>query len=135
MTTLMIGGGGGSSAVDVLKSHNSTGSGHLSILSSVNSSILNGVSGNSCNSPANKQQQRVNANYSHRLVEKYLEEAQHTGDVLLNGKNLSEFPSKLVAKFDLSDTITAGNLKNEIFPPLQIEINFLCVVQICRRII
>jgi hypothetical protein len=47
-------------------------------------------------------------NYSFKYIEKYLEEAQLTGDLQLSNKNLNQYPTKLALKYDLSDTITAG---------------------------
>lgn len=52
--------------------------------------------------------------YSLKCIERLLEEAQNTGDLLLSNKNLNEFPSKLAAKYDLSDTINADLSKNQL---------------------
>jgi hypothetical protein len=45
-----------------------------------------------------------------KLLHRLLEEASQTGDLILNNKNLNEFPSKIAVSYDLSDTITAGKI-------------------------
>lgn len=45
-----------------------------------------------------------------KMVQRLLDEASQTGDLILNGRNLTEYPAKLASNFDLSDTLTAGNL-------------------------
>lgn len=43
-----------------------------------------------------------------------LDEASQTGDLLLCGKNLNEYPSKIAQAYDLSDTIYADLSKNHL---------------------
>ena len=43
-----------------------------------------------------------------RPVDRILEEAQSTGEVLLSGRKLRDYP-KIRANYDLVDTIHAGN--------------------------
>lgn len=45
-----------------------------------------------------------------RTIERAFEDARHTGDINLNGRKLREFP-KMAPKYDLVDTITAGEMK------------------------
>lgn len=42
-----------------------------------------------------------------RTVDRVFEEAQFTGEILLNGRKLRDYP-KLCAKYDLSDTVLVG---------------------------
>ncbi|XP_052784941.1 leucine-rich repeat and calponin homology domain-containing protein 2-like isoform X5 [Mya arenaria] len=46
-------------------------------------------------------------------IERVFEDAQHTGEILLNGRKLREYP-KLAAKYDLVDTISADVSKNRM---------------------
>ena len=48
-------------------------------------------------------------NSSVKLMQRLLDEASQTGELLLTARNLTEFPSKLALVYDLSDTIYAGN--------------------------
>lgn len=49
-----------------------------------------------------------------KLIQRLLEETSQTGDLILNNKNLNEFPTKIANNFDLSDTITADLSKNHL---------------------
>lgn len=81
------------------------------------SSLANPASSNSTTvaSTANTNQSSTNNtikqvfnNSALKLIQRLLDEASQTGDLLLNNKNLNEFPSKIASNYDLSDTITAG---------------------------
>lgn len=50
-----------------------------------------------------------------KLMQRLLDEASQTGELVLNGRNLTEFPSKLALVYDLSDTIFAGMLSDSSF--------------------
>ena len=56
-----------------------------------------------------------------RTVEKTLEEAQYTGEVILYGRKLKEYP-KVSNKYDLVDTIHTGEF---VLAPQKFEILFL----------
>lgn len=43
-----------------------------------------------------------------KIIQRLLDEASQTGDLLLTSRNLNEFPSKLAINYDLSDTLNAG---------------------------
>ncbi len=49
-----------------------------------------------------------------KMLQLLLDEASQTGELLLNGKNLNEYPTKIAAAYDLSDTITADLSKNHL---------------------
>ncbi|KAL3846998.1 hypothetical protein ACJMK2_017937 [Sinanodonta woodiana] len=46
-----------------------------------------------------------------RSIERVFEEAQHTGEIILSGRKLREYP-KIASKYDLADTISADLSKN-----------------------
>lgn len=48
-------------------------------------------------------------------MQRLLDEASQTGELLLTARNLTEFPSKLALVYDLSDTIYAGKHKKTVF--------------------
>jgi len=80
-----------------------------------NTSILNGSvvgGGNGINVVATSATSSKNLlnNSTIKMIQRILEESSQTGDLILTSKNLNEFPSKLANNYDLSDTITAGNL-------------------------
>lgn len=54
------------------------------------------------------QRQLFNNSTLLKLVQRLLDEASQTGELLLAARNLTEFPSKLALVYDLSDTIFAG---------------------------
>lgn len=56
------------------------------------------------------QRQLFNNSTLLKLVQRLLDEASQTGELLLSARNLTEFPSKLALVYDLSDTIFAGNI-------------------------
>ena len=66
------------------------------------------ASSSSTNNPTNSKQLLNNSTI--KLVQRLLDEASQTGDLLLSNKNLNEFPSKLAINYDLSDTLNAGML-------------------------
>jgi hypothetical protein len=47
-------------------------------------------------------------NSSLKLIQRLLEETSQTGDLILAGRNLTEFPAKLALVYDLTDTLYAG---------------------------
>lgn len=47
-------------------------------------------------------------NSSLKLIQRLLEETSQTGDLILSGRNLTEFPAKLALVYDLTDTLYAG---------------------------
>lgn len=53
-------------------------------------------------------QYALNANNYLKTIDNCLEEASRTGDLLLTGKSLIEFPSTIAFKYDLTDTLTVG---------------------------
>jgi Leucine-rich repeat (LRR) protein len=48
------------------------------------------------------------------MLQVLLDEASQTGELMLSGKNFNEFPAKLAAAYDLSDTITVDLSKNHL---------------------
>ena len=76
----------------------------LSASSSSNSATLNITSNSAVASKS------LLNNTTIKLVQRLLDEASQTGDLILSSKNLNEFPSKIANNYDLSDTITAGEL-------------------------
>lgn len=67
----------------------------------------------------------VSIHHLSRSLERALDEATYTGELVLNGRKLREFPnySDINNKCDLSDTISAGLLLLSIYFPF----NFLCL--------
>ena len=63
---------------------------------------------NANQSSTNNTIKQVFNNSALKLIQRLLDETSQTGDLLLNNKNLNEFPSKIASNYDLSDTITAG---------------------------
>ena len=49
----------------------------------------------------------ISISTSSRAIDKCLEEAQYTGDLILTGRQLKEYP-KNSTKYDLSCTLTVG---------------------------
>lgn len=60
-------------------------------------------------SSVSQDSSKLNINHSNKILsrslERALDEATYTGELVLNGRKLREFP---INKCDLSDTITAG---------------------------
>ncbi|CAF1146708.1 unnamed protein product, partial [Brachionus calyciflorus] len=55
----------------------------------------------------NSSNRQIFNNSTFKIVQRLLDEASQTGDLLINNRNLNEYPSKLASNFDLSDTVTA----------------------------
>lgn len=60
------------------------------------------------NASAASQTRQFMNNSNLKLMHRLLDEASQTGELILAGRNLTEFPSKLALVYDLSDTIYAG---------------------------
>jgi len=54
------------------------------------------------------QSRQLFNNSSLKIIQRLLDEASQTGELILTGRNLTEFPSKLALVYDLTDTIYAG---------------------------
>ena len=65
----------------------------------------------------------VSIHHLSRSIERALDEAAYTGELLLNGRKLREFPNYSLTnnKCDLSDTITAGLLIYFYLPKKKID--------------
>lgn len=61
-----------------------------------------------------QHQYALNANNYLKTIDNCLEEASRTGDLLLNGKSLIEFPSSIALRYDLTDTLNVDLSKNRL---------------------
>lgn len=46
-----------------------------------------------------------------RTIDRVFEDAQHTGEINLSGRKLKEYPQSVAGKYDLVDTISAGECR------------------------
>ena len=114
----------------LLKNHHQRSSGPslLSLAANSNSNSQTSSSSTSSNSVSTnnstkifseklklqQHQYALSTNNYLKTIDNCLEEASRTGDLLLAGKSLIEFPSTIAFRYDLTDTLTVGK-SNRLF--------------------
>ncbi len=81
----------------------------------------------SLSSDSSTSKQTIVSHHLSRSLERALDEATYTGELLLSGRKLREFP--IHQKCDLSDTISAGLL----FDFIGLAIDYLLVLDLSRN--
>lgn len=100
-------------AVNSVSQSGSNGQQSTSASMSGSSQSPTSLQADNCSAPhptvvAASQTRQLLNNSNLKLMQRLLDEASQTGELILTGRNLTEFPSKLAIVYDLSDTIFAG---------------------------
>lgn len=112
----------------LLKNHHQRSSGPSLLSLAANSNSNSQTSSSSSNSVSTnnstkifseklklqQHQYALSTNNYLKTIDNCLEEASRTGDLLLAGKSLIEFPSTIAFRYDLTDTLTVGK-SNRLF--------------------